>query len=121
MFERQPIPAFSIVFVAVAQLNIRITLMIKTNPSKCKILIIRSKNDQISIYTSLNPIKMSYATATFVVHRYLFFVINCNTLSILYSFISKLNINLAQTMLIESESKCNFNSLFLRSFSKEIL
>jgi len=30
--------------VAVAQLNIRRTLMIMTNSSKCKTLIIRSKN-----------------------------------------------------------------------------
>jgi hypothetical protein len=32
--------------VAVAQLNIRRTLMIKTNPSKCKTLIIRSKKSK---------------------------------------------------------------------------
>ena len=38
--------------VAVAQLNIRRTLMIKTNPSKCKILIIRSKNQLIPVYKS---------------------------------------------------------------------
>jgi hypothetical protein len=50
--------------VAVAQLNIRRTLMIKTNPSKCKVLIIRSKNQQIPICKSLNPMKMSCATST---------------------------------------------------------
>jgi hypothetical protein len=48
----------------VAQLNIRRTLMIKTNPSKCKTLIIRYKNQQIPIYISLNPMKMSCATST---------------------------------------------------------
>jgi hypothetical protein len=52
MFQRTRIPAFAIAFVAVAQLNIRRTLMIKTNPSKCKTLIIRSKNLQIPIYKS---------------------------------------------------------------------
>jgi hypothetical protein len=55
---------FSATNEAVAQLNICRTLMIKTNPSKCKILIIRSQNCQIPIYKSLNPIKMSCATST---------------------------------------------------------
>jgi microcystin degradation protein MlrC len=50
--------------VAVAQLNIRRTLMIKTNPLKCKILIIRSKNHLIPIFKSLTPMKMSCATST---------------------------------------------------------
>jgi len=38
--------------------------MIKTNPSKCKALIIRSKNQQIPSCKSLNPMKMSCATST---------------------------------------------------------
>lgn len=52
--------------VAVAQLNIRRILMIKTKLSKCKALIITSENQQILIFKSLNQMKMSCATSTFV-------------------------------------------------------
>jgi len=50
--------------VPVPQLTIRRTLMITTIPSKCKTLIIRSKNQQIPICKTLNPMKMSCAAST---------------------------------------------------------
>jgi hypothetical protein len=72
MFQRTRKPAFAIAFVVVAQLNIRRFLMLKTKLSKCKDLVITSKNQQIPIFKSLNQMKMNCATSTFIMHCFSF-------------------------------------------------